>query len=369
MTETPSDKGTDEAMPDQAMPDEAAEEERTPMDMPWLEADVHWGVRAKRDGHGLRLGALNVDVYGEVPDYWDNKTEIPRGAIPNPAVERMSYSIYDKAEVWSELCADLYEEAIQRRWQSAITIPWDTLEPLDQDIERAIGQLCTLLSEYGWMKAQTVGRWLEEISYGFIEVKLFLGTVVFDSARMFEAFRKRALANGGGLGRGGRNTRYYPMTQSQTWSEFVVASILHDSFMLMVCQYGAKLAQNEAETTLFRLTGQDLARHLAYSQDHMRYLMLKEPERREEIHRYLNKAEYYHAKDKDETLYSAIAVILGEGRELAAEAAIDVAELRRRQVESYLRRLETAHLSDRRNRMHESFTSWLGLADPIQPTA
>lgn len=62
-------------------------------------------------------------------------------------------------------------------------------------------------------------------------------------------------------------------------------------------------------------------------------------------------------------------MILGEGRELAAEAAVDVAELRRRQVEGYLRRLETAHLSDRRNRMHESFTSWLGLAGPIQPTA
>ena len=129
MTETPSDKGTDEAMPDgtmpdQAMPDEAAEEERTPMDMPWLDADVHWGVRAKRDGHGLRLSALNVDVYGEVPDYWDNKTEIPRGAIPHPAVERMGYSIYDKAEVWSELCADLYEEAIHAVRERAGSAEW-----------------------------------------------------------------------------------------------------------------------------------------------------------------------------------------------------------------------------------------------------
>jgi hypothetical protein len=334
--------------------------ERT-LPMPWLDADVHWGVRAKRDGHGLRFSALNVDIYGDVPDVWENKSEIPRGAIPTDNVERMGYSIFEKSEVWSELCADLYEEAIQRRWQSSIDIPWETLEPLDTDVERAIDQVCTLLSEYGWLKAQTIGRWLSEISYGFIEVKLFLGTVIFDSARMFETFRKRALANGGGLGRGGKNIRYWPLTQSMNWSEFVVATILHDSFMLTVCQYGAQLARNEAERRMFRLTGQDLARHLAYAQDHTRYMMLKEPQRREEIHRYLTKAEYYVHKDADETLYSAIAVILSDGREMAAGAMPDVAEMRRRQVESYLRRLETAHLGDRRGRLHESFQGWLGL--------
>ena len=42
--------------------------------------------------------------------------------------------------------------------------------------------------------------WLKEISYGFHEVKLYLATQVFDHARHVEAFRKRALANGGGLG-------------------------------------------------------------------------------------------------------------------------------------------------------------------------
>ena len=47
----------------------------------------------------------------------------------------------------------------------------------------------------------------------------------------------------------------------------------------------------------------------------MRYLMLREPERREEIHRYMNKAEWYLAKDGDDTLYSALAVVMGDGRE------------------------------------------------------
>ena len=45
--------------------------------------------------------------------------------------------------------------------------------------------------------------WLKDISYGYHEVKLYLATQAFDHARHVEAFRKRALANGGGLGRAG----------------------------------------------------------------------------------------------------------------------------------------------------------------------
>ena len=94
----------------------------------WLTVPVHWGVKAKEqadpDKGGLRFSLLNVDVYGEVPERWDNNTEIPRGAIPDTRTEQMGYSIFDKSEVWSDLCADLYEDAIQERWNSSTEIPW-----------------------------------------------------------------------------------------------------------------------------------------------------------------------------------------------------------------------------------------------------
>ena len=51
----------------------------------WLDVPVHWGVKAKDQADpatgGLRFSLLNVDVYGEVPEFWTNNTEIPRGAI------------------------------------------------------------------------------------------------------------------------------------------------------------------------------------------------------------------------------------------------------------------------------------------------
>ena len=223
-------------------------------------------------------------------------------------------------------------------------------------------QIATLMSEYGWTKAQTTGRWLQEISYGYIEVKLFLGTVVFDGARLYEVWRKRALANGGGLGRGGRNWKFLPLTQSYTFSEFCVASIMHDAMLIALLRHGEQLAQTDAERKIYELCQQDIERHLTYFVDHMRYLMLREPERREEIHRYMNKAEWYLAKDGDDTLYSALAVVMGDGREGAEEAMADVAELRREQVETYLGYLRQCHLSDREDRLNEELRKWAGIA-------
>ena len=222
------------------------------------------------------------------------------------------------------------------------------------------------MSEYGWTKAQTTGRWLQEISYGYIEVKLFLGTVVFDAARLYEVWRKRALANGGGLGRGGRNWKFLPLTQSYTFSEFTVASIMHDAMLLALLRHGEQLAQTEAERTIYALCMKDIERHLAYFVDHMRYLLLKEPVRREEIHRYLNKAEWYLAKDGDDTLYSALAVVMGDGREGAEEAMADVAALRREQVETYLGFLRQCHLADREGRLNEDLRKWAGIAPAVE---
>jgi hypothetical protein len=39
----------------------------------------------------------------------------------------MGYSIYEKAELWSDNSADLYEEAIQRRWRPATDIDWNSI--------------------------------------------------------------------------------------------------------------------------------------------------------------------------------------------------------------------------------------------------
>ena len=202
---------------------------------------------------------------------------MPRGAVPIAGVEGMGYSIFEKQEVWSDACAPLYEEAIQRRWRPATDVPWDSIEPLPDDLERAICQICTHISEKEQMEADVLGRWEPEISYGYHEVKLYLATTIFENARAVEVFRKRALSNGGGLGvqspgwalplrrrraqlhRDGRRSRWCCRTASR-WPS---------------TQYGEKYAKNAAEKFIFAHCLQDKARHIAYGITHLKYVLLQ----------------------------------------------------------------------------------------------
>ncbi len=159
-----------------------------------------WGTRVKPDKHGLRLGDLNVGIYGEVPPVWTDQTRAPRGAVSRRGVPPLGYAIRDKVDLWADSAADMYEEAIQRRWAPATSIPWSTIEPLPDDVERAICQVCTELSQYANADVESVTHWQSQMAYGYHEVKQFLATVSFDGARHMEVFRKRALCNGGGLG-------------------------------------------------------------------------------------------------------------------------------------------------------------------------
>ena len=170
------------------------------LDLGWMKVPTEWGIRVKPGKKGLTVGMINVGTYADIPDYWPYQTEMPRGAYPIPGVPSMGYSIFEKAELWADNAADLYEEAIQRRWRASFDIPWDTLEPLPDEVERAFCQLATALCEKALVTGDIIGKWLPEMSYGYHEVKLYLSCAEFDEARQFDVFRKRAFSNGGGMG-------------------------------------------------------------------------------------------------------------------------------------------------------------------------
>ena len=91
-----------------------------------------------------------------------------------------------------------------------------------EELERAVCQLCTIYSSHGLIEQKIIAKWLEPISYGFHDVKLFLGTQIYDAGHKVEALRKRALANGGGLGRSPLGTLYRGFYGSLKFSELAV---------------------------------------------------------------------------------------------------------------------------------------------------
>lgn len=331
------------------------------LDLSWMDVPTEWNTRARPTKHGLTLEAINVGKYGNVPDVWPYQTEMPRGAVPIPGVEGMGYSIFEKQEVWSDACAALYEEAIQRRWRPATDVPWDTLQPLPDDLERAICQISTYLSEKAQNEADVLGRWEPEISYGYHEVKLYLATTVFEDARAVEVFRKRALSNGGGLGIQSPGWGFRSVVDSRNFTEMIVIQmVLHDSLTLAEYAFGEKYAKNPAEKFIFAHALQDKARHIAYGITHLKYVLLNREDRREEIQRYLDKGEGMLLQDdkKDNAQRPSWAIYFAGGKDNINEGLKAYNEMRATFVRQYLARLRWATL-ERGDRLAPGFKSFI----------
>ena len=160
-----------------------------------------WGTRVKPGKHGLRLGDLNVGIYGEVPPVWTDQTRAPRGAriAPRRAAARLRDPRQSRpvGGLAPPTCTKKRFSAAGRRRS---TFRGTRSKPLPDDVERAICQVCTELSQYANADVESVTHWQSQMAYGYHEIKQFLATVSFDGARHMEVFRKRALCNGGGLG-------------------------------------------------------------------------------------------------------------------------------------------------------------------------
>ena len=284
----------------------------------WMGRTLQWGTKAKPGKSGLRLGDLNIGIYGEIPERWDEQTRMPRGAYPMPGIPPLSIAVRDKRDLWADNAADLYEEAIQRRWVPATDVPWRSIEPLPDDVEAAMCQLCTELSQAANVEFETIGYWLQHMSYGYHEVKLFLASNMFDAGRHHEAFRKRALANGGGLGLESRGQVNRMILESKGgWSETsLLLHLLRGTFILWIYRYGERHANNAAERALFARATQDKARHVAYGLQHLRYAVSHKSDKARVFAQLLNIGERIFARELEEpAVLEPMAIIFGGGIE------------------------------------------------------
>ena len=324
------------------------------LDLTWMNAVSQWGTRARPTENGLTLGAINLGVYGEIPEVYANDSEMARGSIPRPGAIGVGNPVREKAEVWTDDVPDLYEESIRRRWRPSLDIPWETIAPLSPELELATAQFVTVLSENALVCLDVIARWLREISYGFHEVKLLMAVQEFEAGRHFEAFRKRAVVNGGRLGFESSGKFLRLLCDSKTFNETsMLLHITHASFARTLYNAGAKFSSSEGDRTLFTLCAADMERWLAYGTVRLRGMLENKPDRREQVHSYLLRGEIALTEDwhRDTPFREALAVLLGGGLAGVGEGLKRVGELRSRQVDDYLEQLDQASLPERRERI------------------
>ncbi|HXH21326.1 MAG TPA: hypothetical protein VNN10_04795 [Dehalococcoidia bacterium] len=337
------------------------------LDMSWAKVPTDRLPRLKPGTKGLRLADVEVGAYGFVPDRWPIETDLPRGAYPPPQTGILaSYTIYDKAEVWAESCRELYEDAIAERWTSANDISWSTMEPLPDHIEQSICQLMTHWAEDALIGCEVIAGWLERISYGFHEVKLYLGTQVFDYARHAETFRKRALANGGGLGYQAPGAMHRAIFSAMKFTEMITYITVRSSFFLSLLERaGLSLARNEAERKMYAYVAQDVRRHIRYGLDHLKWYLQTQHQKRSTVMTWLLRGELQLASDiRNGTPQNEALILLLDDSPAAGKRKLD--ELRRKQVEDYCERLREATITRTPEEIAPGLRRVLGLDMPAR---
>ena len=321
-----------------------------PLDWAWLKgAKSEWGVHPKPSARGLTMMDIAVGAYGEVPAVPPRRAMAPRGAdIDDPAPD-MGYILNKKSEVWAENVRELYEEAVARQWSATRDIPWNELQELPDDVEHAMCQLCTTLSEVEMIAADLPAKWMWRMNHDFLEAKMFLCTQIMDEARHSEVFRKRALANGGGLlkSRGGTTSLLRTILEAKTYTQAsALMHLLGEGFILDIFRQGELISPTDVEKRMFRMAMQDEARHVAYGTLHIRYSVEHDPDIAEEIHAALDHGEQVLMEfGTQPDLSTAIATLLAGGVEnIETEGFPRQAELSVKLLTSYLARCERAGL-------------------------
>ena len=327
------------------------------LDLGWMDQHGEWDTKAEPSKYGLTLADIQVGDYGDPPAESDNQTGRPRGAAQRPGSYRIgNYAVRTKSEIWLDNASFLYEEALQRQWSSATDIPWHTIEPLPDDIEQAQCTMDTFLTEVEFVAGDVPARWIAQTTPDFFEARNVLLCQVMDESRHMDVFRKRALANGGGLMKatGGTSGVVGSIDLSRDFTE--MSSRLHisgEGAVLTIFRMGELMAYNDAEKAIYRLCAQDEARHVAFGVMHMRYMAETAPERHEEIHCYLDEAERailagsQNPAGQFPQTSESMAILLGGGKKNFDEGRNKLIAIRRRQLSEYIKRVRSAGFGDR----------------------
>lgn len=207
----------------------------------------------------------------------------PRGAAIESGGPEFAFTLCEKRRVWADELSTIYRQATSNQWSTAKDVPWAVLPKLSPELEAAVCQIMTFLTENEFAALYVPARFIPRIHPHYREVVDVLAVQVVDEARHAEAFTKRAEAGGLGLG----TTAVSGQLSLQTLLEepdFTTAAfllcVMGEGTFLTLLNFLEQHAPDPVTKTLMRLAHRDEARHVAFGTAHVRYVLRIEPEKR-----------------------------------------------------------------------------------------
>ncbi len=249
------------------------------------------GLRCESQG---AAGTYRIESVGPPPAISTFRNEVsetaslnwglaPRGARIEKGGPEFGFTLRQKRDVWARELNTIYSQAAANQWSSARDIPWSDLPKLPDEVEAAVAQIMTFLTENEFAALYVPARFIPRIHPHYREVVEVLAMQVVDEARHAEAFTRRAEAGGAGLGTTATSGQLSLKTLLEepdfTTATFLLC-VMGEGTFLTLLKFLGEHAPDPVTATLARLAHRDEARHVAFGTEHMRYVFEREPERR-----------------------------------------------------------------------------------------
>ena len=253
----------------------------------WCRASGHlWQSGSVSDHHKVQRGnsAPAVVRFTEIAESSDPTWGLaPRGAAVESGGPRFAFTLTEKRQVWAQELSTIYRQATANQWSAMRDIPWADLPKLSDELESAVCQIMTFLTENEFAALYVPARFIPRIHPHYREVVEVLAVQVVDEARHAEAFTRRAQIGGLGLGTTATSSQMSLQTLLEepdfTTAAFLLC-VMGEGTFLSLLSFLEKHAPDPATKALMRLAHRDEARHVAFGTAHLRYVLEREPEKR-----------------------------------------------------------------------------------------
>ena len=276
----------------------------------------------------------------------------PRGAAIEAGGPQFAFPLKHKRDVWAANLASIYKQAVANQWSAARDIPWNDLPKLPVELEHAVRQIMTFLTENEFAALYIPARFIPRIHPHYREVIEVLAVQVVDEARHAEAFTKRAQATGFELGTTASSGQLSLQTLLEepdfTTATFLLC-VMGEGTFLSLLKFLHEHAPDPATAELARLAHRDEARHVAFGTEHVRYVLQTEPDKRRSLAAAVERRSQVLASVSGLSPYvsDALVVLAGGGVSVAQirEGARRVLALHREMDSSRRERLQSLGFS------------------------